>query len=37
MQEMTAQHFADRLARGAAQARAAGLDALLVAPGPDLA
>lgn len=37
MQQITAQHFADRLARGAAQAREAGLDALLVAPGPDLA
>jgi D-alanyl-D-alanine dipeptidase len=37
MQEITAQHFAERLARGAAQARAADLDALLIAPGPDLA
>lgn len=37
MQEITAQHFAERLARGAARARDAGLDALLVAPGSDLA
>ena len=37
MQEITAEHFAERLARGAAHAKAADLDALLVAPGPDLA
>ena len=37
MQQLTAQHFSERLRRGAAQARAAGFDALLVAPGPDLA
>ncbi|WP_295120788.1 aminopeptidase P family protein [uncultured Leifsonia sp.] len=37
MQEITERHFAERLARGAAQAKDAGLDALLVAPGPDLA
>ena len=37
MQQLTAQHFTERLRRGAAQARAAGFDALLVAPGPDLA
>jgi D-alanyl-D-alanine dipeptidase len=37
MQQITAQHFTERLRRGAAQARAAGFDALLVAPGPDLA
>ncbi|ERK72997.1 aminopeptidase P family protein [Leifsonia aquatica] len=37
MQQITAQHFSERLRRGAAQARAAGFDALLVAPGPDLA
>ncbi|MFF2053356.1 M24 family metallopeptidase [Leifsonia sp. NPDC058194] len=37
MQQITAQHFAERIRRGAAQARAAGFDALLIAPGPDLA
>lgn len=37
MQEITARHFAERLARGAEQARAAGFDGLVVAPGPDLA
>jgi len=37
MQEITAHHFAERLERGAAQARAAGFDGLVIAPGPDLA
>lgn len=37
MQEITAGHFAERLHRGAQHARAAGLDGLVVAPGPDLA
>jgi D-alanyl-D-alanine dipeptidase len=36
MQQLTARHFADRLERGAAEARAAGYDGLLIAPGPDL-
>lgn len=37
MQEITTRHFAERLQRGAQQARAAGLDGLVIAPGPDLA
>jgi Xaa-Pro aminopeptidase len=37
MQQITGRHFADRLRRGAAHARSAGFDALLIAPGPDLA
>jgi D-alanyl-D-alanine dipeptidase len=37
MREITAEHFAERLQRGAEQARAAGFDGLLIAPGPDLA
>ncbi|MGO4534357.1 aminopeptidase P family protein [Leifsonia sp. 2MCAF36] len=37
MQQITEQHFAERLERGARQARAAGFDGLVVAPGPDLA
>ena len=37
MRPITAQDFAARLARGAAQAREAGFDGLLVAPGADLA
>ena len=37
MQQITTQHFAERIRRGAARAREAGFDGLLVAPGPDLA
>jgi Xaa-Pro aminopeptidase len=37
MQEITAQHFAERLERGARQAGEEGFDGLLIAPGPDLA
>jgi D-alanyl-D-alanine dipeptidase len=36
MQQLTARHFSERLARGAAQARSAGFDGLIVSPGPDL-
>lgn len=36
MQEITTRHFAERLQRGAQHARAAGLDGLVIAPGPDL-
>ncbi|WP_158865165.1 aminopeptidase P family protein [Leifsonia sp. AG29] len=37
MKEIGARHFEERLARGAEQAREAGLDGLLISPGPDLA
>jgi D-alanyl-D-alanine dipeptidase len=37
MRPFTADDYAARLQRGAAHARAAGLDGLLIAPGPDLA
>jgi len=37
MRPFTADDYAARLQRGAAQARDAGLDGLLIAPGPDLA
>jgi len=37
MQQITAEHFAERLERGARQAARAGFDGLIVAPGPDLA
>ncbi|AAT89527.1 peptidase M24 [Leifsonia xyli subsp. xyli] len=37
MRPITAEHYTARLRRGAAQAREAGFDGLLVSPGPDLA
>ena len=37
MRKFTADDYAARLQRGAAHAREAGLDGLLIAPGPDLA
>ncbi|MFF1572984.1 aminopeptidase P family protein [Leifsonia sp. NPDC058292] len=37
MRPITSEHFAERLRRGAEDARAAGFDGLLIAPGADLA
>jgi Xaa-Pro aminopeptidase len=37
MKQITPDHFAERLRRGAANAKAAGFDGLLIAPGADLA
>jgi Xaa-Pro aminopeptidase len=36
MKQITPDHFAERLQRGAANAKAAGFDGLLIAPGADL-
>ena len=37
MKAITSEHFTERLERGAGQAKAAGFDGLLIAPGADLA